>query len=82
MFIVNIIALGTKGSFVATKKDRQLVPAFKVIATDTAEGDIYCGSLGVALRRENHWLRPSFLQVQQLLFQDRTWRSTLCFDKR
>ena len=45
-----IITLGAKGSFVATKKESQFVPAFNVNATDTtAAGDIYCGSLAVAL---------------------------------
>ena len=45
-----IITLGAKGSFVATKEFSQFVPSFKVNATDTtASGDIYCGSLAVAL---------------------------------
>ena len=45
-----IITLGAKGSFVATKEFSQFVPSFKVNATDTTSaGDIYCGSLAVAL---------------------------------
>jgi ribokinase len=47
---VVIITLGARGSFVASKDFRQFVPAFKVKATDTtAAGDIYSGSLAVAL---------------------------------
>jgi len=45
-----IITLGARGSFVASKQLRQFVPAFKVKAIDTtAAGDVYCGSLAVAL---------------------------------
>lgn len=45
-----IITLGARGSFVASRKLNQFVPAFKVKAIDTtAAGDVYCGSLAVAL---------------------------------
>ena len=45
-----IITLGAKGSYIASKDYRQFVPAFKVNAVDsTAAGDVYCGSLAVAL---------------------------------
>jgi len=45
-----IITLGSRGSYVASKQLRQFVPAFKVKAIDTtAAGDVYCGSLAVAL---------------------------------
>jgi ribokinase len=47
---VAIITLGAKGSFVATAAREEMVPAFPVRAVDsTAAGDIYCGSLAVAL---------------------------------
>jgi ribokinase len=47
---VIVITLGARGSFVASKDYRQFVPAFRVKALDTtAAGDVYCGSLAVAL---------------------------------
>jgi len=45
-----IITLGARGSFIAAREYQQFVPAFKVKAVDTtAAGDVYCGSLAVAL---------------------------------
>ena len=45
-----IITLGKEGSFIATGEHRERIPAFKVEAQDTtAAGDVYCGSLCVAL---------------------------------
>ena len=45
-----IITLGSRGSYVASKQIKQFVSAFKVQAVDTtAAGDVYCGSLAVAL---------------------------------
>jgi ribokinase len=47
---VAIITLGARGSIVATREALQYVPAYKVKAVDTtAAGDVYCGSLAVAL---------------------------------
>jgi ribokinase len=47
---IAVITLGTKGSFIATKEQQQFVPAFRVKAVDTtAAGDVYCGSLAVAM---------------------------------
>jgi ribokinase len=47
---VVIITLGINGSFIASAEFRQYVSSYKVKAMDTtAAGDIYCGSLAVAL---------------------------------
>lgn len=47
---IAVITLGARGSFVASQEYSQFVPAFKVIPVDTtAAGDVYCGSLAVAL---------------------------------
>jgi ribokinase len=47
---VVVITLGSNGSFIAAAKHRQYVPAYRVKAIDTtAAGDVYCGSLAVAL---------------------------------
>ena len=45
-----IITLGERGSYVHSGDLKMMLPAFKVEAADTtAAGDIYCGSLAVAL---------------------------------
>lgn len=45
-----IITLGVEGSYIATGNYREKIPAFQVMAQDTtAAGDVYCGSLCVAL---------------------------------
>lgn len=47
---VAVITLGSNGSFIATSEYSQYVPSYKVKAVDTtAAGDVYCGSLAVAL---------------------------------
>lgn len=47
---VVVITLGSNGSFIATTGFGQYVPSYKVKAVDTtAAGDVYCGSLAVAL---------------------------------
>lgn len=45
-----IITLGSEGSFVASGKYHEKIPAYTVKALDTtAAGDVYCGSLAVAM---------------------------------
>ena len=45
-----IITLGREGSYIATNDTKEKIPAFTVEALDTtAAGDVYCGSLCVAL---------------------------------
>jgi len=47
---VVVITLGSNGSFIASGGFSQFVPSYKVKAVDTtAAGDVYCGSLAVAL---------------------------------
>jgi ribokinase len=47
---VVVITLGSNGSFIATREYSQYIPSCKVKAVDTtAAGDIWCGSLAVAL---------------------------------
>jgi len=47
---IAVITLGARGSFIASPEFSQFVPAFKVKPVDTtAAGDVYCGSLAVAL---------------------------------
>jgi len=47
---IAVITLGARGSFIASGEYQQFVPAFKVKAVDTtAAGDVYCGSMAVAL---------------------------------
>jgi ribokinase len=47
---IAIITLGARGSYVASADFTGFVPAFRVSAIDTtAAGDVYCGSLAVAL---------------------------------
>jgi ribokinase len=47
---VAVITLGSNGSFIATAENSQYVPSYRVKAVDTtAAGDVYCGSLAVAL---------------------------------
>lgn len=45
-----IITLGSRGAYVVTEQIREFISAFEVKAVDTtAAGDVYCGSLAVAL---------------------------------
>lgn len=45
-----IITLGKEGSYIAAPGKKVKIPAFRVVAQDTtAAGDVYCGSLCVAL---------------------------------
>ena len=47
---IAIITLGARGSYFDSAEFKGFVPAFKVKAVDTtAAGDVYCGSLAVAL---------------------------------
>jgi ribokinase len=47
---IAVITLGARGSYVASADFTGFVPAFKVKAVDTtAAGDVYCGSLAVAM---------------------------------
>lgn len=47
---IAIITLGAKGSYIASSEFSRFVPAFRVNAVDTtAAGDVYCGSLAVAM---------------------------------
>jgi ribokinase len=47
---IAVITLGSRGSYIASAEYRQFVPAFIVKAVDTtAAGDIYSGSLSVAM---------------------------------
>jgi len=56
-----ILTLGARGAYVATRAVRQLVPGFKVKATDcTAAGDVFNGALAVAISEG----RPSLEAVR------------------
>lgn len=45
-----VVTLGAQGAYVTTKRIAQRVPGFEVEAIDaTAAGDVFCGSLAVAL---------------------------------
>lgn len=47
---IAIITLGARGSYIASSEFTGIVPAYKVKAVDTtAAGDVYCGSLAVAM---------------------------------
>ena len=47
---IAIITLGVRGSYVDSQEFKGFVPSFKVKAVDTtAAGDVYCGSLAVAI---------------------------------
>ncbi|RMG56567.1 MAG: ribokinase [Bacteroidetes bacterium] len=48
-----IVTLGTEGTYVLSEEEEALLPAFLVTAVDsTAAGDVFCGSLSVALSRD------------------------------